>query len=183
MVHNIHPSSESYTGRLASHLAELGKGETVGGGVLGLGMGANKFFKKYNNEDSGVKKHAEYIDPYQQMQFDQGQPQPSGGNKKLLVGAAALAGGIMFRKQIGKALKKTFSGAPESAAAAVVPKVDKVVAEPIVWNKSMSAPRKSKITGKPFGTTPVSSGRINNSADPVTRMKTRGYTFGGGPNA
>lgn len=47
---NVHPSSPSYGGRMASHLFELGKGETVGGGVLGLGLGMNKFFNKYKNE-------------------------------------------------------------------------------------------------------------------------------------
>lgn len=47
---NIHPSAPSYGGRLAHHLFELGKGETVGGGVLGLGLGVNNFFKKYKNE-------------------------------------------------------------------------------------------------------------------------------------
>lgn len=47
---SIHPSSPSYSGRLAHHLFELGKGETVGGGVLGLGLGMSNFFKKYKDE-------------------------------------------------------------------------------------------------------------------------------------
>lgn len=183
MVHNIHPSSNSYAGRLVSHLGELGKGETVGGGVLGLGMGANKFFKRHSNEKSGVEKKAEYIDPYQQMQYDQSQmqmqPQSSGGGKKLLAGAAALAGGIMFRKQIGGAIKKAFTKAPATVAAAT-PKVEKVVAEPIMWNKSMSAARKSKITGERFGTNPISSGTKTSvdSLNPIDRAKLRGYKFG-----
>lgn len=48
----IDASGPKYSQRLAHHLFELGKGETVGGGVIGLGLGMGNFFKKYNNESS-----------------------------------------------------------------------------------------------------------------------------------
>ena len=37
-------------GNFGHHLVELAKGETIGGGVIGMGLGANKFFNKYKNE-------------------------------------------------------------------------------------------------------------------------------------
>ena len=47
---SMNASAPTYGQRLAHHLYELGKGETVGGGVVGLGLGGRKFFQKYNNE-------------------------------------------------------------------------------------------------------------------------------------
>jgi hypothetical protein len=49
----IDASSPTYSKRLAHHLFELGKGETVGGGVIGLGLGMGKFFKKHDKPESG----------------------------------------------------------------------------------------------------------------------------------
>ena len=43
-------NAPTYWKRLGHHLFELGKGETVGGGVIGLGLGGGKFFKKYQND-------------------------------------------------------------------------------------------------------------------------------------
>jgi hypothetical protein len=47
----IGKTAPTFAGRFAHNAYELGKGETVGGGVLGLGLGANKFFNKYKNEN------------------------------------------------------------------------------------------------------------------------------------
>ena len=45
----------TFAGRFAHHEYELGKGETIGGGVIGMGLGANKFFNKYKNENNNVQ--------------------------------------------------------------------------------------------------------------------------------
>lgn len=41
----------TYLSRLGQHLYKAGIGETVGGGVLGMGLGANQFYKKYYHDN------------------------------------------------------------------------------------------------------------------------------------
>lgn len=45
----VDASGPRYSQRLTHHLFELGKGETIGGGVIGLGLGMGNFFKKHDH--------------------------------------------------------------------------------------------------------------------------------------
>jgi hypothetical protein len=47
---SIGPHVEGYKGRVAHHIAHMATGETIGGGVVGMGLSLNKFFDKYKHE-------------------------------------------------------------------------------------------------------------------------------------
>ena len=149
-------AAPTYGGRIAHHLFELGKGETVGGGVIGLGLGANKFFKKYENES--IEKKSQY--EYQQPQYQQPQYQQPKSNfvRNAAIGTGVVGAGLLFRKQIGKSIMGAIRGktAPASVNAAETVAHPKVIS----WNPSMSKSHTSKITGRNINEEPIGSSSV-----------------------